>query len=106
MKDLIARTLRQILNRNLRDKYLEQFSPFKPLFDKACARLHPSESHYKSKDPKAASFGMLTKNALQNVVEYFRPWGRDFIVLRGINKRVKAAYHDHLKRVVNLSDYM
>lgn len=40
------------------------------------------------------------------MVEYFRPWGPDFIVLRGINKRVKAAYHDHLKRVVNLSNYM
>ena len=48
----------------------------------------------------------LTKNALQNVMMYFRPWGRDFVVMRSVNKLFKAAYHDHLKSVVNLSTYM
>ena len=48
----------------------------------------------------------LTKNALQNVMQYFRPWGRDFIVLRSVSKRVKAAYHDHLRSIVNIDKFM
>ena len=55
---------------------------------------------------KAGGFGQLTKNALQNVMQYFRPWGRDFIVLRSVNKRVKAAYHDHLRGAVNIDKFM
>ena len=45
---------------------------------------------------------MLSKNALQNVMEFFRPWGRDFETMRTINKRIKAAYDDHLKYTVNI----
>ena len=39
-------------------------------------------------------------------MQFFRPWGRDFVVLRSVNKVFKAAYHDHLKSIVNLSTYM
>ena len=48
---------------------------------------------------------MLTKNALQNVVQFFRPWGRDFVILRTVNKRIKAAYHDHLQSMVNIDQF-
>ena len=51
-------------------------------------------------------FSILTKNALQNVMAYFRPWGRDFSVLRRVNKRTNAAYHDRLKQQVNIQTYM
>ena len=51
-------------------------------------------------------FSLLTKNALQNVVQFFRPWGRDFLVLRSINKRIKAAYHDHLNNILNIDKFM
>ena len=51
-------------------------------------------------------FNQLTKNALQNVVQYFQPWGRDFIVLRLVNRKIKAAYTDHLKSIVNIGNYL
>ena len=60
----------------------------------------------RSRKRDSLSFNILTKNALQNVVQFFRPWGRDFCVLRRVNKRIHAAYHNHLKRVVNIADYM
>ena len=49
---------------------------------------------------------MLTKNALQNVMQFFRPWSRDFVTMRCVNKRVHAAYHDHLMQIVNIEEYM
>ena len=39
-------------------------------------------------------------------MQFFRPWGRDFTVLRLVNRKVRAAYTDHLKSVVNIGDYL
>ena len=62
-------------------------------------------SQYRPSNKGSSAFSTLSKNALQNVVQFFRPWGRDFIVLRSINKRMAAAYGDHIKRVVKTADY-
>ena len=40
------------------------------------------------------------------MVQYFRPWGRDFTVLRLVNRKFKAAYTDHLKSVSNIGTYL
>ena len=39
-------------------------------------------------------------------MEFFKPWGRDFVVLRSLNKRTKAAYHDHLNNMINIDQFM
>ena len=39
-------------------------------------------------------------------MEFFRPWGQDFVVLRSVNKRIKAAYHDHLNNIINIDKFM
>ena len=39
-------------------------------------------------------------------MQFFRPWGRDFVILRSVNKRFNAAYQDHLKLTVNIGDYL
>ena len=40
------------------------------------------------------------------MVQYFRPWGRDFTVLRLVSRKFKAAYTDHLKSVSNIGTYL
>ena len=39
-------------------------------------------------------------------MQFFRVWGKDFATMRTINKRIKAAYHDHLKNTVNVGSYL
>ena len=39
-------------------------------------------------------------------MEFFKPWGRDFVVLRSLNKRTKAAYQDHLNNMINIDKFM
>lgn len=72
-----------------------------PIVQKAC-----TSSPIAQKASRSNGSTVLTKNALQNVMQYFKPWGRDFIVLRSVNKRMLAAYHDHLKTIVNIDQFM
>ena len=91
----------------MRKAYVEKFASVRPLLDQASKGVDKvggvaSRVMRRSKGSSGAGLSQLTKNALQNVVQYFRPWGRDFCVLRGINKRFKAAYHDHLQNILNI----
>ena len=39
-------------------------------------------------------------------MSFFKPWGRDFVIIRSVNKRTRAAYFEYLKRLVGISAYI
>ena len=47
-------------------------------------------------------FDKLSKNALQNVMEFFHIWGADFIKMRCINVKTKSAYMAQVSRSANI----
>ena len=54
---------------------------------------------------KTAIFNRLSKNALQNVMEYFDYKGTDFVQMRCINRKTKNAYMQHLQNKFNAERY-
>ena len=95
----------------LRKEFLDRFGPLKDFIESLVKQRNSlivsSYSRPIGANGQAnRGFDQLTKNALQNVVQFFRPWGRDFTVLRLVNRKVRAAYTDHLKSVVNIGDYL
>ena len=105
-KDSYMHAMLKFTAQKKRRDFLKRFLPLKEVFETALSKRKTGACVLQKTASKSSGFSLLTKNALQNVVQFFRPWGRDFTVLRLVNKRVQAAYTDHLKSTVNIGVYL
>lgn len=93
--------MRSLAERQRRQDYLACFQPVKTFLEESWDQQIAIVCK-----PVKPDFGQLTKNNLQNVMEFFPIWGRDFCILRQVNKRFNAAYLDQLTKVVNTDVYL
>ena len=99
----------RVNHRSLMQEYLEKLGGankanieaeskyFEPVFDTKRTNM--------TIQSKTAFFNKLSKNALQNVMEYFDYKGTDFIQMRCINRKTKNAYMQHLQNKFNAERY-
>lgn len=100
-KDEQAMAWRKIYVHKRKQHFVETLTPIKPLLEEA-VNVASAEVACNLGE---ANFNQLTKNALQMVCQFFEPWGREFCVLRTVNKRMNAAYMNHIKHLVTAGNY-